>query len=195
MICLSVSLLGCGSKKAADNSSKEKVNEEEVFQKKVKNSVIAISKSEEAIDLDKFEETSKDNKVYSFEIQDLIDSSKNKTIVFSTTLDDIAKVNNDYYLYISYPLCNSSLLLKLKCNSEQLDKFVQDKKKHKSKGDDLGYIFVAKVNRSFKSKLNLSSDVTDKDPESPISEIVIDFQNVLIVEGELIKTISHESIK
>lgn len=194
IVCFSISLLGCGNGKTTNNSLEDKASEEDIFNQKLKDSVNAIAKSEEAVNIEKFAEVFKDDLVYSFEFQDLIDNNKTKKVVLSTTLDDIAKINNEYYLYFAYYLNYSTLLFKLKCTKEQLDKFVQDKKKYKPK-DNMGYVIVGEISRSFKSKLNLSSDVTENDPEYPISEVVIEFQNILIIEGELVKAISYESIK
>ncbi|KGK88587.1 hypothetical protein [Clostridium sp. HMP27] len=200
IIWFSVSLIGCSNRNATNNSYKEETSEQEKFNEKVKNSVTAIAKSEGAIDVEMFEEMSKNNKLYSFEFQDLIDNSKNKTIVLFSTLKDIEKINNGYYAHFTYFVDNTTILFRLKCNKEQLDKFVEDKKKYKSK-DEFGYIYpldyiiVGKINRSFKTKLNLTSYVTENDPEFPISDVFVDFDNVLIMEGELAKAIYHESKK
>jgi hypothetical protein len=179
IICFSISLLGCTNKNATNTESTS-------LDEKLNTSINALAKSEEAINLDgQNEEMSKEGTVYSCEWQDLIDNSKNKTVVLSATLDDIAKINNDYYIYFT----SYSLSFRLKCSKEQVNTFIKDNKNKPY----LIYIIVAKVNRSFRPMLNFSSDVVDTgNKDNPESEVTVNSDNVLIIDGELVKAIPYE---
>ena len=185
-LCFLISLFGCDNK---DN--KKETSEEILFYEKIEDRVSQMATSEEAIDIEKkLDEMSEKGEIYSFEWQDLI---KNKKIVLSyMTMEDIYEFNNEYYVCFTY----GSKVFRLKCSKEQVDIFVKERQMESESVYGPDYIVLAKVTKVFKPVLKLYSDIVDdSDKDNPYSEILTEYEDILIIEGDLLKAISHESVK